>query len=861
MGEVYRARDTKLNRDVAIKVLLPAVATDPERMARFSREAQLLASLNHSNIGSIYGLEGARGDQALVMELVEGPTLADRIAKGPLAVREALAVATQIADGLEVAHERGIIHRDLKPANIKIRPDGTVKVLDFGLAKALTPEGPSNDDPMNSPTLSDHATEAGLILGTAAYMAPEQARGMEADRRADIWAFGCVLFEMLTGRRAFGGQTSSDSLAAVLEREPDWRSLPAATPVAVRRLLRRCLEKDAKRRLRDISDARIELTDAAEHRALDEPETKRAPRSFVRERLLWFAALVVTVLIAAWFGASAFRPRAPLPELRVDIATPPTTDRMSVAISPDGRKIVFVASADGRPQLWIRRLDTATAEPLPGTNSASWPFWSADSRSIGFFADGTLKRLDVDGGAVTELASAPNGQGGAWNASGVILFAPVPASPLLAVSASGGKPAAATTVAGPKQVGHEFPHFLPDGRHFIFHVQGAPDAAGVYVAQLGSAETKRLVEAASAAVYTSGHLLFVRNEKLLAQDFDTQTLSMSGDPFEIASGVAVRQVSAGLSASVSGAIVYRRGASGQRLEWFDGSGKELGPVGNGDIDALTGPALSRDGRRFAVFLRERGNTDIWLLDADRGGLTRFTDDTADDIFPVWSPDGSRIVFSSTRGKKLDLYLKAVGGTAAEQLLFESPEIKAASDWSPDGRFVLYSASAATGDFDIWAIPVHGDRRPFPVVQAKSNDRLGQFSKDGKWIAFESNESGRYEVYVQPFPADGRSGSKVPVTTKGGAQARWKQDGKALYYIALDGQLMEVPIRFAADGRSVEPGVPVPRFMSKTPGGAVQPFPRNQYTPYPDGRFAMVVEARDLVTAPLTLLLNWSAKKP
>ena len=436
MGEVYRARDTRLNREVAIKVLHTHSATDAERMVRFNREAQLLASLNHPNIGAIYGLEDALGAQALVMELVEGPTLAERIAQGRLAVPDSVAIAIQIAQALEVAHERGIIHRDLKPANIKVTADGTVKVLDFGLAKALDPPTALDTNALNSPTLSAHATHAGIILGTAAYMAPEQARGLPVDRRADVWAFGCVLFEMLTGQRPFAGDTVTDTMAAVLSREPEWSSLPEATPDGVRRLLKRCLTKDVKRRLRDLSDARLDLEET-----IDEPVRRPATAGGTsrRERVAWGAAVALLAVIAAGFGARSFRAATPPAEMRVEITTPPGIDAVSIAISPDGQKVVFVGAPPGQTsRLWMRRLSGGEAEPLPGTEVAHGPFWSADSRSVGFFAAGKLKRIDIDGGAVAVLADAPLGEGGTWNQDGTVVFAPVPASELYQVSAAGG---------------------------------------------------------------------------------------------------------------------------------------------------------------------------------------------------------------------------------------------------------------------------------------------------------------------------------------------------------------------------------------------------------------------------------------
>jgi Tol biopolymer transport system component len=860
MGEVYLARDSKLNREVAIKMLLPGVAADPDRMARFSREAQLLASLNHSNIGSIYGLEDIHGAQALVMELVEGPTLADRIAQGPLALSDAVAVAVQVADGLEVAHDRGIIHRDLKPANIKVKADGTVKVLDFGLAKALDPLPSSNAEAMNSPTLTAQATRAGIILGTAAYMAPEQARGQAADRRADVWAFGCVLFEMLTGRMAFGAETTSDTIAAVLGREPDWTWLPEATPSAIRRLLRRCLVKDPKRRLRDLADARLDLEEPLEGTAQDRAAASSASRRL--ERLVWSSALAILALIAGVLAVRSIRAPTPPAEMRVEITTPPTTGAVSMAISPDGQKVVFVAaSAEGKSRLWVRRLSGVSAEPLPGTDVAHGPFWSADSRSVGFFVAGKLKRIDIDGGAVTVLANAPLGEGGAWNRDGQILFAPVPASPLFQVPATGGEATPVTTVAAPQQVGHAFPQFLPDGRHFLFYVVGAPDVRGIHIGELGSAQTKRLLDTDAGAVYAaSGHLLFVRDGKLLAQDFDAARLSLSGDPFEVAGQIVTRGATPALSASAAGPIIYRVGSAGAgRLTWFDRSGRDVGTVSGREAGLHVGPSLSRDGRHLALFEVKNGNADIWLVDVGRGTFRRFTDDAADDVFPIWSPDGSRIAFSSTRKRGLDLYLKPVSGTANEELLLATSEIKSASDWS--GRFLLYSASDPQNQFDIWAVPVDGDRKPFSVVRTKFNERLAQFSPDGQWIAYESDESGRYEIYVQPFTSVGANGAgKVPVSTGGGAQPRWRHDGKALFYVAPDDRMMETPIRFAPNNRSAEPGAPVPLFGNRIPGGALQPFPRHQYEVMRDGRFLMVADNRNSVSSPLTLILNWTGRK-
>jgi Tol biopolymer transport system component len=864
MGEVYRARDTKLNRDVAIKVLPDLVAGDPDRLARFEREAQVLASLNHPNIAHIHGLEesgsGQAAIRAIVMELVEGPTLADRIARGPIPLSEALPIAKQIAEALEAAHEQGITHRDLKPANIKVREDGTAKVLDFGLAKIGEAEG-RGPSLSNSPTITA-VSRPGMIFGTAAYMSPEQAKGLGTDRTSDVWAFGCVLYEMLTGSAAFHGDSVSEILSEVLKSEPDWGRLPADTPESIRRLLRRSLQKNRKLRLHDIADARIEIDDARSAPRDEGRATPGAVRS--RERIVWISAFGFVALIAAVWALWGSRPPAPAAEMRVDIATPPTTDTVSMAISPDGQKVVFVAISEGRSRLWLRALSSDAARPLEGTDRASLPFWSADSRSVAFFADGKLQRIDIDGGSIAVLADAVLGRGGAWNRDGDLLFAAGPAAPILRISDAGGEPASVTRVETPQQVGHGYPQFLPDGRHFLYFVLGSPEAGGVYVGQLGSSETKRLLPADAAAVYApSGHLLFIRRSTLYAQDFDPVQRVLTGNPFPVAEGVAVdADGQSALSASAAGPIVYRTGPADtpRQLVWFDQSGREIGTIGDPDL-ARPAVSLSPDGRRVAVFKRVNSNIDIFLLETERGLPNRFTVDLADDIFPVWSPDGNRIVFSSTRKGGLDLFLKSASGTGNEELLLATPGLDVASDWSPDGRFLLYFSADPKSGYDIWTLPLNGGGKPFPIVQTKSNERLAQFSPDGKWITYESDESGRYEIYVQPFSdADGKVGGKVPVSSKGGAQVRWQHDGKALFYIALDDRLMAVPLGFASGGQVVEPGEPVPLFATKV-GGALQPFPRYQYSVSDDRRFLMLVEREDAAPPPITVLLNWAARQP
>jgi serine/threonine protein kinase len=571
MGEVYRARDTKLGRDVAFKVLPASFASDPDRLARFEREARLLAALNHPHIGAIYGVEDAANIRGLVLELVEGPTLADRLQQGPVPLSEALRMAQQIADALDAAHEKGIIHRDLKPANVKIAPEGTVKVLDFGLAKAAAADG-STPDLSQSPTVTVGGTRDGIILGSAAYMSPEQARGKPVDKRTDIWAFGCVVYEMLTGRPAFAGETVTDTLAAIVEREPDWRALPSPTPVGVRRLLRRCLEKDRQERLHDIADARLEIKEA-----LTAPDTTANSRAVPLWRRTLPGAVALVLLVGlGLLSFIHFRETPPPltpPEMRLEIVTPTSADPISFALSPDGRQLVFVASGDGPSRLWLRPLAATAAQPLAGTEGAAYPFWSPDSQSIGFFGDGKLKRVDIGGGPPQTLADA-SARGGTWNADGVILFAQTINGPLFRIPASGGEAVAVT-----RQGQHRFPQFLPDGRQFLFYALGTPDTSGIYLGSLDSGQTKRLTVADTAGVYApSGWLVWVRGSTLVAQHLDLERRALAGDPVTVAAPVGFEDtINAGaFSVSAAGLMAYRpAGPSRRQLRWFDRTGKAL----------------------------------------------------------------------------------------------------------------------------------------------------------------------------------------------------------------------------------------------------------------------------------------------
>jgi eukaryotic-like serine/threonine-protein kinase len=872
MGEVYRATDTNLRREVAIKLLPEAFAQDPERVARFEREAKTLASLNHPNIAIIHGLEKSQGTYALVMELVEGEDLSQRIARGPIPLDEALPIAKQIAEALEAAHEQGIIHRDLKPANIKVRPDGTVKVLDFGLAK-LTEAGASGrgaKDVTQSPTITSPAmlSGVGVLLGTAAYMSPEQAKGRAVDKRADIWAFGVILHEMLTGGHPFLADTIPETLAHVMTRQIDLGTLPAATPRRVRDLLARCLDKDPKKRLRDIGEARIRLEEVLSGGA-EEPSSPAdaiataAPGSRIRERLAWGAA-AACALLAGVAGTWALRPRATPPETSVDIITPATVQPSSFALSPDGRQIVFVASDDKASHLWLRSLSTTTAQTLAGTEGASYPFWSPDSKSVGFFAGGALKRLDLGGGAPQTLAPAINGSGGTWNADGVIVFAPSLTTPLMRVSAAGGA-AIAVTKLDPQEYGHFQPQFMPDGQRLLFTVGGSTDTAGIYMGRLNGSSPTRLVSDLSSGVYTpAGWLLWVRAGALMAQRLDVDRPAVTGEPLTLADGIPFdASLRSAVSVATTGLVAYRASKSALRqLTWFDRSGTARGVIGEPD-DTLLTPRLSPDDRRVAETHTVQGNQDIWLVDGARA--SRFTFDTGQDSFPVWSPDNSRLVYMSRRtGTGIGaLYHKLTNGAGVEEQLLSTDQVLAPASWSADGRFLLYLSFDPKTNTDLWVMPMTGeDRKPFVFLKTPFREAYGVFSPDGRWVAYHSNETGRPEIYVRPFVPPGATGTAATaaggqwqVSTAGGIHPLWRSDGKELYYINPDGAMMAAPIN--VNGATVEPGAPVMLFPTRIVGGGADIQQGRQYDVTADGRF-LINTVLNEAAAPITLLQNWKA---
>jgi serine/threonine protein kinase len=787
MGEVYRARDCRLKRDVAIKVLRESFSRDPDRVARFQREAEVLAALNHPNIGAIYDLAEFGGSRFLVLELVEGETLAELLACRSIPINEALEIAKEIAEALEAAHEKGIIHRDLKPANVKIAPEGRVKLLDFGLAKMrqIQPEGTVG------------TASAGMILGTAAYMSPEQANGKEAGRASDVWSFGCVLYEILARQRAFSGETTTEILAQVLRGEPDWSRLPSDIPESVRRLIARCLQKDVRQRLRDMGDVRIQIEDIPTETRAPDP-TVRAATPKHRARTIVFALLIsVVTAVAMWRLGPAVR----VPETRIEINAFPTRTPTSLAISPDGRKIVFEFTSEGRSALWLRSLDTGQAHRLEGTQSellTHAPFWSPDGRSVGFFTspDYKLKTINIGTGAVQTLANLVCPCSGTWNRDGTIVASAAQGTGILRVSSvRAGESKSLLRPDGDANL--LFPEFLPDGRHFVYYAAGERAKRGVYVSDIDGMPPRRVLRSDTVPVFApSGHLLFVNDQTLFAQKFDLEKLEVIGNPVSIAEGVAVVSSRAAVSVSSAGPIVYRTGTKGLagQLVWFDRSGRELKKSGD-MLPNIAGFSLSPNNRTVALARTDNGNTDIWLLDTAENRYFRFTTDPAVDQYPVWSTSGRCIVFHSDRnGKDTDLYAKSVVGDTPEERLLDAQGNQYATDFSSDGRFLLYvNVKGEPQSADVFGLPVDENCRrtgdPLPVAQSEFDERPGVFSPDGKWVAYSSNRTGVFGITIRPFNSSGPE----TFVARGGAP-RWRHDGKELFYIGPDGWLMSVPVQ-------------------------------------------------------------------
>jgi eukaryotic-like serine/threonine-protein kinase len=854
MGEVYEAHDTKLGRNVAIKVLPAAFVNDPEPLARFQREARMLAALNHPNIATIHGLEQSGGTQFLVMELVPGETLADRIKAGPVPVEEALKIAVQIAEALEAAHQKNIIHRDLKPANVKVTPDGKVKVLDFGLAKAF--EGDSaNDEMNNSPTLSHAATLQGVILGTAAYMSPEQARGKAVDKRTDLWALGCVLYEMLAGKPAFLGEDTTEILAAVVKTDPDWNQLPTSTPTKIFDLLRRCLQKDKTLRMQAAGDVRIEI-----HEAFASP-APTGRRNIVANSRTNGWRLKMPVTLAVLFGGILaglatwnLKPEGPRPVTRTVITLPPgdqlaVIDFPAIAISPDGTQIAYVATRSGTRQIFLRSLDSLEARPLGGTEGADCPFFSPDGRWLGFFVLGRLSKISVSGGAPLTLANVAIPRGGAWSSTGAVIFAPMASSGFQQVSDAGGSPQSLSHLEN-YETSHRWPEFLPSGRAVLFSTTGMNPQIVVQSLHSGSpaaGDRRNLVPAGTSPRYAaSGHLLYTQRGNLMAAPFDSRELQIKGPAVPVLEGIAQSARSGGSQYSVSanGTLVYVPGNQGvEQLVWVNRNGTEqklAAPPRN-----YSYPRISPDGRRIAVTIQDQ-DSQIWLYDLTRDTLSKLTFRGSNSSIPVWTPDGKRIAFFSNREGPLNLFSQSADGSGQLERLTTSDYTNVPRSFSPDGRLLAFVENSPSTGADIWILSI-GDRKAQPFLQTPFTESVPSFSPDGRWLAYVSDESGHFEVYPQPYPGPG---GKYQISTDGGTEPIWNSNGRELFYREGD-KMMAVDVSARP---TFSAGKPRMLFQGPYLSAAItMPY----YDVSPDGqRFLMIKPNEQSSPNQIVVVQNW-----
>jgi serine/threonine protein kinase/Tol biopolymer transport system component len=860
MGEVYQGRDTQLGRDVAVKVLPTTVSTDPDRLRRFEQEARAASALNHPNILIVHDIGAHDGTTYVVSELLEGETLRKRIAGTPLAQRRVIDYAVQIANGLAAAHAKGIIHRDLKPDNVFVTNDGRVKILDFGLAKLTQLDGDQAAQ-TDIPTRRVD-TDPGVVMGTVGYMSPEQLKGGPLDQRSDIFSFGAILYEMLSGRRAFHGESAAETMSAILREDPPELSETNVSP-ALERLVNHCLEKNREERFhssRDVAFALESLSGSVPASTHQAAIPARASRAIKRSELIaWTVAalaLVITVVVSiAYFR----RPAAEVHAVRSFILPPEKSSfdfsarlGSTIALSPDGRRVAFVAAVEGKQLLWIRSLDVLSVQSLAGTEGAIFPFWSKDSRFVGFFAEQKLKKIDVAGGPPITLCDAPDARGGTWNRDGVIVFAPTSTGVLHRVPASGGTSTPITKLDETAvETSHRWPFFLPDGDHFLYLGGGGltiGEGAVISVGSLRNNDRKMLMSADSNAAYAQGYLLFLRERTLMAQAFDAKRLETTDDAFPIAEQVQSGRVpGTGIfSVSDDGVLAYQSGPgqSGSQLTWFGRTNK---PIGNlGDPAPYNSFCLSPDAKSVTVSVsNQAGISNVWLYEVARGVKTPFTFGPAQTRAQVWSPDGDTIVFASNRTGHFDLYRKASSGAGSEQLLIESNLSKIPTGFSPDGRFLLYNVTDPKTKVDVWVLPLDGSREPFPFLQGDFNENNAQFSPDGRWIAYQSNESNRYEIYVTPFP--GASG-KRQISTSGGRLPEWRRN--EIFYLSLDNKLMVSEV--TAQGDTLEVGAAHPLFEIR-PGG-----PGNIYDVTADGqRFLINTAVEQQITLPITLVLNWT----
>ena len=874
MGEVYRACDTRLDRTVAVKILPSHLSSDPEAKQRFEREARAISSLNHPNICTLYDVGQVNGIDYLVMEFLEGQTLSERLIKGPLPLEQMLKCGIEMCEGLEKAHKTGVIHRDLKPGNIMLTKSGA-KLMDFGLAKAATASAPSSSLTMtlSGPSADQPLTARGMVVGTFQYMSPEQVEGKEADARSDIFALGAVLYEMLTGRRAFTGKTQASIVAAILAAEPQPIStLQPMTPPALDRVVATCLAKDPEERFQTAHDLKLQLKWIAEGGSKAGVPAPVTAQRKTRERILWGA---LGLLVAVCVALAIIHFRHTTTERQVLHAYIPAPAKVEfafvgdrtapLAMSPDGTRLAFGATGtDGKQLLWVRALQAASSQMLPGTEGLTHPFWSADSRFIAFFAEGKLKKIEATGGPPQVICDAPDGRGGTWNGEGTIVFSPAFNGPLFKVSAAGGTPVQVTELdSSLGESSHRWPQFLPDGRHFLYFARGmAAQVSITYVGSLDSREKKLLFRSPTNVVASrAGYLLFIRNSTLMAQPFDAKNLTVQGDALPVAEGVLENPAYARAIFSVSDTGVLAYGALGNlnnpsRLLWLDRTGKKVGTVGEPALHSA--PRLSPDGKKVAVAIGDasRGTTDIWIYDLGNGGRTRLTFDPSFNSQPVWSPDGNQIVFFTTRGNGFpELYRKASNGVGAEEPLMDTHSQERPDDWSPDGKFIIFEPNASLNS--LWLVPLSGSRKPTVFLGGESGTypTEARFSPNGKWLAYVEYGSGNREVYITPFP--GKTG-KWQVSVAGGRYPRWRADGKELFFLAKNDTILTA-IDVDLSGSAPRTSTPRELFPVQLVYSPWTPE-SGAYDVAADGkRFLMDSLDQAPAPEPINLIVNWDAE--